>query len=158
MVFSYNNLMSAAKSGQRLGKWKDLPVFSCDRMGLAQKGNGAYYVVYDDDNAFVKKSGSMWFRFGYLDKEGSVHEDTKREYFPIRTERDKEVFYYNEKKAAVEYTSPAHHTTTTTSGKKKEEKDGPVGDIKLEIDVEGTLKKAREMTIEDLLAGFNYGL
>lgn len=156
MVFSYNNLMSAAKSGQRLGKWKDLPVFSCDRMGLAQKGNGAYYVVYDDDNAFVKKSGSMWFRFGYLDKEGSVHEDTKREYFPIRTERDKEVFYYNEKKAEVQYVPTAHHTTTSTSAP------GPsattTADVKLEIDVEGTLKKAREMTIEDLLAGFNYGL
>lgn len=150
MVFSYNNLMSAAKSGQRLGKWKDLPVFSCDRMGLAQKGNGAYYVVYDDDNAFVKKSGSMWFRFGYLDKEGSVHEDTKREYFPIRTKKDKEVFYYNEKKATVEFAPvPTAHTAapgTTTA------------DVKLEIDVEGTLKKAREMTIEDLLAGFNYGL
>ena len=156
MVFSYNNLMSAAKSGQRLGKWKDLPVFSCDRMGLAQKGNGAYYVIYDDNNAFVKKSGSMWFRFGYLDKEGSVHEDTKREYFPIRTEKDKEVFYYNEKKAEVQYVPTA--PTTSAPGKKKEEKDGLVGDVKLEIDVEGTLKKAREMTIEDLLAGFNYGL
>lgn len=144
MVFSYNNLMSAAKSGQRLGKWKDLPVFSCDRQGLSQKGNGAYYVVYDDDNAFVKKSGSMWFRFGYLDKEGSVHEDTKREYFPIRTERDKEV---NEKKAEVQYVPTAHTSTP-----------GPVADVKVEIDVEGTLKKAREMTIEDLLAGFNYGL
>ena len=152
MVFSYNNLMSAAKSGQRLGKWKDLPVFSCDRMGLAQKGNGAYYVVYDDDNAFVKKSGSMWFRFGYLDKEGSVHEDTKREYFPIRTERDKEVFYYNEKKATVEFVSvPTAHTSFAAPGT-------TTADVKLEIDVEGTLKKAREMTIEDLLAGFNYGL
>ena len=155
MVFSYNNLMSAAKSGQRLGKWKDLPVFSCDRMGLAQKGNGAYYVVYDDDNAFVKKSGSMWFRFGYLDKEGSVHEDTKREYFPIRTERDKEVFYYNEKKATVEFAPvpTAHHMTSSTSAPGT-----TTADVKLEIDVEGTLKKAREMTIEDLLAGFNYGL
>lgn len=152
MVFTYNNLMSAAKSGQRLGKWKDLPVFSCDRMGLAQKGNGAYYVVYDDDNAFVKKSGSMWFRFGYLDKEGSVHEDTKREYFPIRTERDKEVFYYNEKKAEVQYVPTAHHTTTTSTP------GTTTADVRVEIDVEGTLKKAREMTIEDLLAGFNYGL
>lgn len=145
MVFSYNNLMSAAKSGQRLGKWKDLPVFSCDRMGLVKKGNGAYYVVYDDDNAFVKKSGSMWFRFGYLDQSGNVHEDTKREYFPIRTERDKEVFYYNEKKAEVKYESPTSGSST-------------IADVKLGIDVEGTLKKAREMTIEDLLVGFNYGL
>ena len=158
MVFSYNNLMSAAKSGQRLGKWKDLPVFSCDRQGLSQKGNGAYYVVYDDDNAFVKKSGSMWFRFGYLDKEGSVHEDTKREYFPIRTERDKEVFYYNEKKAEVQYVPTAHHTTTSTSAPGPSMTTTTTADVKLEIDVEGTLKKAREMTIEDLLAGFNYGL
>ena len=153
MVFSYNNLMSAAKSGQRLGKWKDLPVFSCDRMGLAQKGNGAYYVVYDDDNAFVKKSGSMWFRFGYLDKEGSVHEQTKREYFPTPSRKEEpKVAKYDAVKAEFTYAPAAHHETTTTCAP------GPTVDVRVQIDVEATLKKAREMTIEDLLAGFDYGL
>ena len=139
MVFSYNNLMSAAKSGQRLGKWKDLPVFSCDRMGLSQKGNGAYYVVYDHDNAFVKKSGFMWFRYGYLDESGNVHEEDKKDYFPW------------EKKAKAEAQVKAEPQVFDVSL-------GPVADVKLELDVEGTLQKAREMTIEDLLKGFNYGL
>lgn len=155
MTFDYNTLKKAAANGGKIGNWKGLPVFSVSRDTLKNRGNGAYYVVYDEDNSFVKKEGAMWFRYGYLDKEGSVHEDTKREYFPIRTERDKEVFYYNEKKATVEFAPvpTAHHTTSTSSSTP-----GTTADVKLEIDVEGTLKKAREMTIEDLLAGFNYGL
>lgn len=137
MTFNYSTLKQAAKEGSRLGKWKDLPVFSCDRQSLLQKGNGAYYVVYDHDNAFVKKSGSMWFRYGYLDESGSVHEEDKKEYFPL------------EKK--VEAPVKVEPQTFDVSP-------GPVADVKLELDVEGTLKKAREMTIEDLLKGFNYGL
>ena len=137
MTFNYGTLKQAAKEGNRLGKWKDLPVFSCDRQSLSQKGNGAYYVVYDHDNAFVKKSGSMWFRYGYLDESGSVHEEDKKEYF------------LGEKKAKVE--APVKAETFDVAP-------GPMADVKLELDVEGTLKKAREMTIEDLLKGFNYGL
>ena len=34
----------------------------------------------------------------------------------------------------------------------------PVGDVKTEIDVEKTLKMAREMSIEDLLEGFLSGV
>jgi hypothetical protein len=34
----------------------------------------------------------------------------------------------------------------------------PVGDVKLEIDVEKTLKMAREMTVESLLEGFLPGV
>lgn len=148
MTFNYNTLKQAAKEGQRLGRWKELPVFSSDKQGLAQKGNGAFYVVYDDNNAFVKKSGSMWFRYGYLDKEGSVHEDTTREYFVTpKPKAQTASFEYNGKKAEVKYA----HTTTTNSP-------GPMADVKMELDVESTLQKAREMSIEDLLKGFDYGL
>lgn len=139
MTFNYGTLKQAAKEGSRLGKWKDLPVFSCDRQSISQKGNGAYYVVYDHDNAFVKKSGSMWFRYGYLDESGSVHEEDKKEYFPW------------EKKTKTEAPVKAEPQTFDVAP-------GPVADVKLELDVEGTLKKAREMTIEDLLKGFDYGL
>ena len=137
MTFNYVTLKQAAKEGNRLGKWKDLPVFSCDRQSLSQKGNGAYYVVYDHDNAFVKKSGSMWFRYGHLDESGSVHEEDKKEYFPW------------EKKAEAQV--KVEPQTFDVSP-------GSVADVRLELDVEGTLKKAREMTIEDLLKGFDYGL
>lgn len=142
MTFDYNTLKKAAANGGKIGNWKGLPVFSVSRDTLRNRGNGAYYVVYDEDNSFVKKEGAMWFRYGYLDEEGSVHEDTKREYFP--TPSQPQVAKFDAVKAELTYVPTAHHETTA--------------DVRVEIDVEATLKKAREMTIEDLLAGFNYGL
>ena len=150
MTFDYNTLKKAAANGGKIGNWKGLPVFSVSRDTLRNRGNGAYYVVYDEDNSFVKKEGAMWFRYGYLDKEGSVHEQTKREYFPTPSKREEpKVAKYDAVKAEFTY-APAATTTTVAPG--------PTADVRVEIDVEATLKKAREMTIEDLLAGFNYGL
>ena len=140
MTFDYNTLEKAAANGGKIGNWKGLPVFSVSRDMLKNRGNGAYYVIYDEDNSFVKKEGAMWFRYGYLDKEGSVHEQTKREYFPTPAKREEP------KVDAVKAEFTYVPTATTTA------------DVRVEIDVEATLKKAREMTIEDLLAGFDYGL
>lgn len=149
MTFDYNTLKKAAANGGKIGNWKGLPVFSVSRDMLRNRGNGAYYVIYDEDNSFVKKDGAMWFRYGYLDKEGSVHEQTKREYFPTPAKRE-------EPKAAKFDAVKAEFTYVPTTSSAP----GPstTADVRVEIDVEGTLKKAREMTIEDLLAGFNYGL
>ena len=152
MTFDYNTLKKAAANGGKIGNWKGLPVFSVSRDVLRNRGNGAYYVVYDEDNSFVKKEGAMWFRYGYLDKEGSVHEQTKREYFPTPS-KPQATKYDPSMKAEFTYVPTAHHETTTVAP-------GPTttADVRVEIDVEATLKKAREMTIEDLLKGFNYGL
>ena len=154
MTFDYNTLKKAAANGGKIGNWKGLPVFSVSRDTLRNRGNGAYYVVYDEDNSFVKKEGAMWFRYGYLDKEGSVHEQTKREYFPTPSKKEEpKVAKFDEVKAAftdapAAFTyAPGPATATATTA-----------DVKVEIDVEATLKKAREMTIEDLLKGFDYGL
>ena len=154
MTFDYNTLKKAAANGGKIGNWKGLPVFSVSRDILRNRGNGAYYVVYDEDNSFVKKEGAMWFRYGYLDKEGSVHEQTKRDYFPTPSRKEEpKVAKYDAVKAEFTYVPAAHHeTTTSTSGTTA------VADVRVEIDVEATLKKAREMTIEDLLKGFDYGL
>ena len=155
MTFDYNTLKKAAANGGKIGNWKGLPVFSVSRDTLRNRGNGAYYVVYDEDNSFVKKEGAMWFRYGYLDTSGSVHEQTKREYFPTPS-KPQTPKYDLDMKAEFTYKNPQdsyHETTTTyTPGTTA------TADVKVEIDVEATLKKAREMTIEDLLAGFNYGL
>ena len=147
MTFDYNTLKKAAANGGKIGNWKGLPVFSVSRDTLRNRGNGAYYVVYDEDNSFVKKEGAMWFRYGYLDKEGSVHEQTKREYFP--TPSKPQVAKFDAVKAEFTYEPAA---TSSTPGP------STTADVRVEIDVEATLKKAREMTIEDLLKGFNYGL
>ena len=158
MTFDYNTLKKAAANGGKIGNWKGLPVFSVSRDMLRNRGNGAYYVVYDEDNSFVKKEGAMWFRYGYLDKEGSVHEQTKREYFPTPSRKEEpKVAKYDAVKAEFTYGSPQdfqHHETTVAPGPSTT----TTADVRVEIDVEATLKKAREMTIEDLLAGFNYGL
>ena len=152
MTFDYNTLKKAAANGGKIGNWKGLPVFSVSRDTLRNRGNGAYYVVYDEDNSFVKKEGAMWFRYGYLDKEGSVHEQTKREYFPTPSRKEEpKVAKYDAVKAEFSY-APAATTTTVAPGTTT------TADVRVEIDVEATLKKAREMTIEDLLAGFDYGL
>lgn len=141
MVFDYNNLKQAAKEGSKLGRWKDLPVFSCDRRSLAHKGNGAYYIVYDDDNALAKKTGDVWSRYGYVDKDGGVHEESSGIY-PI-----------NPKPQTT--TSVSTSTPGKTETKKRDE---VVADVKIDLDVDATLTRARQMTVEDLLEGFNYGL
>lgn len=146
MVFDYNTLKQAAKEGSRLGKWKDLPVFACDRRSLAQKGNGAYYVVYDNDNALVKKMADTWFKYGYVDQDGMVHEESSSTY-PLNPK--------------PEVPKPQTTTSVSTSAPGKTEtkkRDEVVADVRTEIDVEATLKRARQMTVEDLLEGFNYGL
>lgn len=151
MTFDYNTLKKAAANGGKIGNWKGLPVFSVSRDMLRNRGNGAYYVIYDEDNSFVKKEGAMWFRYGYLDKEGSVHEQTKREYFPFPAKREEPKV--DAVKAEFTYKNPqdSYHETSVAPG-------ATTADVRVEIDVEATLKKAREMTIEDLLAGFDYGL
>lgn len=155
MTFDYNTLKKAAANGGKIGNWKGLPVFSVSRDTLRNRGNGAYYVVYDEDNSFVKKEGAMWFRYGYLDKEGSVHEQTKREYFPTPS-KPQTPKYDLDMKAEFTYKNPqdSYHETTVAPGPSTT----TTADVRVEIDVEATLKKAREMTIEDLLAGFDYGL
>ena len=150
MTFDYNTLKKAAANGGKIGNWKGLPVFSVSRDVLRNRGNGAYYVIYDEDNSFVKKEGAMWFRYGYLDTAGSVHEQTKREYFPTPSRKEEpKVAKFDVVKAEFTY-APAATTVSCASG--------TTADVRVEIDVEATLKKAREMTIEDLLKGFNYGL
>ena len=157
MTFDYNTLKKAAANGGKIGNWKGLPVFSVSRDTLRNRGNGAYYVIYDEDNSFVKKEGAMWFRYGYLDTAGSVHEQTKREYFPTPSRKEEpKVDKYDAVKAEFTYKNPqdSYHETTVAPGPSTT----TTADVRGEIDVEATLKKEREMTIEDLLAGFNYGL
>jgi hypothetical protein len=59
---------------------------------------------------------------------------------------------YDAVKAEFTYAPAATTTSSSTPGTTT------TADVRVEIDVEATLKKAREMTIEDLLKGFDYGL
>lgn len=148
MKFNYNTLKEAERSGQRVGNWNGKPVFACAQRNLDNKGSGAFYIVYDDGNKIVERTnGAMWWEFGYVTEQGSVNEKSQRVKYMVDsssyTSNKKQEKYEEPKKKEVP-TAPTHEPV--------------VADVKLEIDVEATLRRAREMTIDDLLDGFNYGM
>lgn len=149
MKFSYANLKSADYSGDRVGNWKGYPVFAATKFGLNEKASGAYFIVYDDDNEIVRKIDGDWYSFGQCSEGGQVLEwDRRRKYSTVAT--------------AYSYRSEEAHAVC---GKTADECDGTaaaaeevVGDVKIGIDVDAVLKNAREMTVDSLLEGFDYGL
>lgn len=135
MGFSYRDLKIAEETGYRIGNWKGQSVFSCSSDNLSEKGSGAYFVLYDDENTIVKKNGrGEWLAYGSVSINGEVNE-------------------YSSSRRYTVVEAPKVVSTSYTPGYDIEER--PMGDVKCEIDVEATLKKAREMTINDLLEGFN---
>lgn len=141
MNFDYRTLRSLELNGERLGSWSGRPVFASSSGNLNEKGSGAFYVLYDDENKIVGRDGNRWYSYGTVSESGSVSEYASRRSYNV----------YREEPKAKPQTEP-----TYTPGYEAEEH--PAGDVKLEIDVEATLKRAREMTIDDLLVGFNMGV
>lgn len=148
MTFDYNTLKRYAKNGDRLGNWNGKPVFATSAVKLDDLGSGAYYILYDDENKIVSRSAAngQWKSYGEVSAQGSVNE-----YGAPRTYR-----VPVESVEAMNPKSASYSTASYTPGYQVSER--PEGDVKLTIDVEAMLKRAREMTIDDLLAGFDYGL
>lgn len=155
MKFDFETLKNHAKIGNKLGNWNGKPVFATSAKDLENKGSGVYYIVYDDENRIVGRDGKFYYSYGTVNAEGSVSEYSSRRRY--NTQHDRADYKMN---MAMKYSSepvPAATVAVTyTPGYDISER--PVADVKVEIDVEATLKKAREMTIDDLLEGFNYGL
>ena len=151
MEFSYYEMKKwAQNNGGSFGNWNESPVFVCSCNDLINKGSGVYYILYDDENKIVKNKHDEWYVYGTIRQNGRVDEySSPRKYHVVK-----------EYKEAVAASTPGYNATmnasTYTPGYEVESP--VVGDVKTEIDVEGTLKKAREISIDDLLAGFNYGL
>ena len=158
MKFSYDNLRMAELNGDRIGGWKGLSVFAAGKHNLSGKASGAYFVIYNDDNIIVRKnSDGYWYSFGKAGSNGQVIEWDKKRYNPY----PEATYHYDT------YEHEYKSTTHAVCGKTEKECDGRaavatdgdlIGDVKLGIDVEDMLKSAREMTIDSLLEGFNYGL
>ena len=144
MNFDYYTLRNLELNGERLGSWSGRPVFASSSGNLNEKGSGAFYVLYDDENKIVGRDGNRWYSYGTVSESGSVSEYASRRSYNVCREEPKP----QKKSVKTEgLYSPGY-----------EAQEHPVGDVKLEIDVEATLKKAREMTIDDLLVGFNMGV
>lgn len=141
MEFTYSSLKAFEKTGGSLGKWSGLQVFPASKYDLKSKGNGVYYILYDDANVIVRRVGDVFYAYGTVDSVGSVDEwNNKEVYMDFGEKKGKK------KPAAVAAAVPKIPVAPV------------VGDVKLEIDVDDVLKKAREMSIDSLLEGFNYGL
>ena len=163
MKFTYSALRNAELEGDRVGNWKGYPVFTCSAANLLKKSEGACFIVYDDDNTIVRKIGTTWYSFGKASEDGRVLEWDKKKYSIFYENNNKnfaaEVTKWETKPQTYEF---AAATPAANVCGKKEECDAAheviIGDVKLGLDVDATLKAAREMTVDSLLEGFNYGL
>ena len=170
MTFDYNTLKRAAKDGLRLGSWNGKAVFAAPSSRLDNLGSGAYYILYDDENKIVAKTSNGWKSYGEVSESGSVSE-----YSSARTYRTPAETAAAARKAKEERSSAAwpqtsgmryssepipqatmtvSYATETSYTPGYDVSERPTGDVKLGLDVEGTLKKARTMTVESLLEGF----
>lgn len=158
MKFTYSALKTAAHNGDRVGNWKGYPVFACERENLDRKSEGAYFIVYDNDNYIVRRIGNQWYSYGQVSESGNVTEwDYKKKYI---THQDYEPVYCHDTQT---YEPPAAHAVC---GKSADECDGTaaatpdavVGDVKVGLDIDALLSSVRTMTVDSLLEGFNYGL
>ena len=164
MTFDYNTLKRAARDGSRLGNWNGKAVFAASANDLENKGSGAFYILYDDENRLVTRVGSGWKSYGEVSEQGSVSEYSSARNYKTPAEAVQAARKVST--SGMRYSSePIPQATMTVSyateasyapGYDRTER--PVGDVKLEIDVEKTLKMAREMTVESLLEGFLPGV
>lgn len=151
MKFSYSNLKNAEQNGNRVGNWHGKSVFALKSTRMDSVGSGAYYILYDDENKIVAMDRyGTWYVYGVVSESGNVDEYSKPQHY------------------VKEYESPQYYQTETHAvcGKKAAECNGtataadlgPIGDVKLGLDIDKVLENAREMTVEFLLEGFDYGL
>lgn len=163
MTFDYNTLKRAAREGSRLGNWNGKAVFAAGTAQLDNLGSGAYYILYDDENKIVAKTSNGWKSYGEVSEAGSVSEysSARRYSTPAETaaaarKASASGMRYSAEpipQAAMKV-SYADVSTGGTYSPGYDVSERPTGDVKMGIDVEGTLQKARELSIDELLAGF----
>ena len=170
MTFDYSTLKRAARDGSRLGNWNGKAVFAASANDLENKGSGAFYILYDDENRLVTRVGSGWKSYGEVSEQGSVSEYSSARNYKTPAEAAQAARKAKEERSystsGMRYSSePIPQATMTVSYASEgtytpgyQVSERPEGDVKLTIDVEATLKKAREMSVEDLLGDFMVGV
>lgn len=143
-MYGAYNFHEYVKRNKRVGEWRGLEVYALYKRDLKDRytGNRFIYIVVDDCNdeglyPLVTTDGNGWRLCGLIDNEGAIRDRS-------------EVYVVKEKSVKVK----CANAVTTPNVVDSE----VIGDVKIGIDVEAVLRHAREMTIDDLLAGFNYGL
>ena len=150
MDFTYENLQDAWLHDTRIGNWKGKPVYSVRKDHINEECvNGVYYVVFDDGYKIIGIDSSNRLKeYGSIDRSGNVDEH----FAPLKYS-----VYAEEKKStppAVKKETPA----TEAVPQPQVAEPTVVADVKIGIDVDATLQAARNMTVDSLLEGFEYGL
>lgn len=150
MQFTYTYLKSAEMNGMTVGHYKGYDVVPTTKAALAREGedDDKIYLIYDDNN-LLYNNGKV---FGNVDRNGNVIEFTSRRYL-LYDKKEKE-----EVKEIPRSTSSEETPKERTAPAADNDTSGIVADVALESLVEDTLKGAREMSIDGLLKGFDYGL
>jgi hypothetical protein len=170
MNFDYYTLKKAEREGLKLGNWNGKSVFASSANYLENKGSGAYYILYDDENKIVARTNSGWKSYGEVTEQGSVNEYSSARNYKTPAEAAEAARKASYSTSGMRYSSePIPQATVTVCGYTADANEAsyapgydrterPVGDVKTELDVEATLQRAREMTIEGLLEGFLPGV
>jgi hypothetical protein len=148
MQFTYTYLKSAEQNGIVVGHYKGCDVVPTTKAHLAKNGekNDVIYLIYDDNN-FLYQNGKV---FATVKKNGDVDEFYARRYLVYERREDEKSAFVETSAAGDEVPTAAD---TSTSGNNE-----VMADVALGILVEDTLKGARDMSIDSLLEGFDYGL
>ena len=133
--FTYDNLRHAWAMNEKIGNWKGKPVYATAKKDIGECVNGVYYIVFDDENTIIGiNRENRLMQYGTINVKGEVDE------FPFAAT------YVKEMPRKKEEPSPAAEAAEV------------VGDVRLGELVAQTLKAARDMTVDSLLEGFEYGL
>ena len=149
MQFTYTYLKAAEQSDTIVGRYKGYDVLPTTKAHLAKNGerDDVIYLLYDDEN-LLYQNGKV---FAKVSKNGDVEEFYARRYLIYERRED-------EKSAFVRTSTPAKEAPAAGSEAPTATTTEVIADVALGLLVEDTLKGAREMSIDGLLKGFNYGL
>lgn len=147
MYLDYDVLKRYCDNGNKIGDWngKGVYVSTSDLLEVESRAN--YYILYDDGNKLVGFINGYWQVVGYVTPRGSVTECSRYKYeFP------------NEKVSRNEMKNSNEKMNSKNEVEMKNSNEEIIGDVRLGLIVDETLSSARNMTVNSLLVGFNYGL
>ena len=160
-MWTYDTLKRYANNESKIGDWKGKRVYVTSYEDLTYLNTENCYIIYDDGNKLVQSKhdilGYYWIVVGYVYSNGNVKDCTPYKYEnPIEKTRMKNDFEKSNEK--MKSKNEMKTSNEKVNSKNDFEIDEVIGDVRLGMLVDETLKAARTTSIDSLLAGFNYGL
>ena len=147
MYLDYDVLKRYCDNGNKIGDWNGKGVYVSESNWFNSESKANYYILYDDGNKLVGFINGYWQVVGYVSSRGSVTECSRYRYeFP------------NEKVSRNEMKNSNEKMNSKNENEMKNSNEEVIGDVRLGLMVDEMLSSARNMTIDSLLVGFNYGL